>query len=66
MPLSSSLIAIGFVAGTELLVPFAAILLPPVFLLGIVGGVRMALLARYLSPWRIDEYDLRAGQAASR
>jgi hypothetical protein len=167
MALSSSLIAIGFVAGTtELLVPFAAIVLPAVFLLGIftvarlvetaldsmhclrgiarirsyyrtlgpeaarqfspengrwpevddpalrlgrtlaffgttasmiavinnvVGGVGIALLARYLSPsapswvdpvagvvgalvltslfflyqrWRIDEYDVRASQAA--
>ena len=36
MALSSSLVAMGFVAGsTDLLVPFAAISLPAVFLLGI-------------------------------
>jgi hypothetical protein len=42
MALSSSLVAMGFVAGsTDLLVPFAAILLPAVFLLGIFTVVRL-------------------------
>jgi hypothetical protein len=42
MALSSSLVAIGFVAGsTDLLVPFAAIVLPVVFLLGIFTVVRL-------------------------
>ena len=42
MALSSSLVAMGFVAGsTELLVPFAAISLPAVFLLGIFTIVRL-------------------------
>ena len=42
MALSSSLIAIGFVAGsTDLLIPFAAIVLPVVFLLGIFTVTRL-------------------------
>jgi hypothetical protein len=42
MALSSSLVAMGFVAGSsDLLVPFAAILLPAVFLLGIFTIVRL-------------------------
>jgi hypothetical protein len=42
MVLSSALIATGFVAGsTEVLVPFAAIVLPAVFLLGIFTVVRL-------------------------
>jgi hypothetical protein len=42
MALSSSLVAIGFVAGsTDLLIPFAAIVLPMVFLLGILTVVRL-------------------------
>ena len=42
MALSSSLIAVGFVAGsTDLLIPFAAIVLPVVFLLGIFTVVRL-------------------------
>ena len=42
MALSSALVAMGFVAGsTDLLVPFAAILLPAVFLLGIFTVVRL-------------------------
>lgn len=42
MALSSSLVAMGFVAGsTDLLVPFAAISLPAVFLLGIFTIVRL-------------------------
>src|SRR5262245_36095627 len=42
MALSSSLVAMGFVAGsTDLLVPFAAISLPAVFLLGIFTVVRL-------------------------
>jgi hypothetical protein len=42
MALSSSLVAMGFVASsTDLLVPFAAILLPAVFLLGIFTVVRL-------------------------
>src|SRR3954468_17951325 len=42
MALSSSLIAMGFVAGsTDLLIPFAAIVLPTVFLLGIFTVVRL-------------------------
>lgn len=42
MALSSSLLAIGFVAGsTDLLIPFAAIVLPVVFLLGIFTVVRL-------------------------
>lgn len=42
MALSSSLVAIGFVAGsTDLLVPFAAIVLPVVFLLGIFTVARL-------------------------
>jgi len=42
MALSSSLVAMGFVAGTtNLLVPFAAISLPAVFLLGIFTVVRL-------------------------
>jgi hypothetical protein len=42
MALSSSLVAIGFVAGsTDLLIPFAAIVLPVVFLLGIFTVVRL-------------------------
>ena len=42
MALSSSLVAMGFVAGsTDLLVPFAAISLPAVFVLGIFTVVRL-------------------------
>ena len=42
MALSSSLVAMGFVAGsTDLLVPFAAISLPAVFLLGIFTIIRL-------------------------
>lgn len=42
MALSSSLVAIGFVASsTDLLIPFAAIVLPMVFLLGIFTVVRL-------------------------
>lgn len=42
LALSSSLVAIGFVAGsTDLLVPFAAIVLPVVFLLGVFTVVRL-------------------------
>lgn len=42
MALSSSLVAMGFVAGsTDLLVPFATISLPAVFLLGIFTIVRL-------------------------
>ena len=42
MALSSSLVAIGFVAGsTDLLIPFAAIVLPVVFLLGIFTVMRL-------------------------
>jgi hypothetical protein len=42
MALSSSLVAMGFVAGsTDLLVPFAAISLPAIFVLGIVTIVRL-------------------------
>ena len=42
MALSSSLVAIGFVAGsTDLLIPFAAIVLPVVFLLGLFTVVRL-------------------------
>ena len=42
MALSSSLVAMGFVASsTDLLVPFAAISLPAVFLLGIFTVVRL-------------------------
>jgi hypothetical protein len=43
MALSSSLVAIGFVSGsTEALIPFAAIVVPAVFLLGIFTVVRLA------------------------
>ena len=42
MVLSSTLVAIGFVAGsTEVLIPFAAIVLPAVFVLGIFTVVRL-------------------------
>jgi hypothetical protein len=42
MALSSSLVAMGFVAGsTDLLIPFAAIVLPVVFVLGIFTVVRL-------------------------
>jgi hypothetical protein len=42
MALSSSVVAMGFVAGsTDLLVPFAAISLPAVFLLGVFTVVRL-------------------------
>jgi hypothetical protein len=42
MALSSSVVAIGFVAGsTDLLIPFAVIVLPVVFLLGIFTVVRL-------------------------
>lgn len=42
MALSSSVVAMGFVAGsTDLLVPFAAISLPAIFLLGIFTVVRL-------------------------
>ena len=42
MALSSSLVAIGFVAGsTEVLIPFAAIVLPAVFVLGVFTVVRL-------------------------
>jgi hypothetical protein len=42
MALSSSLVAVGFVAGsTEALIPFVAIVLPAVFLLGLFTVVRL-------------------------
>jgi hypothetical protein len=42
MALSSSLVALGFVAGSyDLLVPFAAIVLPAVFMLGIFTVARL-------------------------
>ena len=42
MALSSSLVAIGFVAGsTNMLIPFAAIVLPAVFVLGLFTVVRL-------------------------
>lgn len=42
MALSSSLVAIGFVAGsTDLLIPFAAIVLPVIFLLGVFTVLRL-------------------------
>src|SRR5687767_4185398 len=42
MALSSSLVAIGFVAGSpDLLIPFAAIVLPVIFLLGVFTVVRL-------------------------
>lgn len=42
MALSSSLVAMGFVAGsTDVLIPFAAIVLPVVFVLGIFTVVRL-------------------------
>ncbi len=42
MALSSSLVAMGFVAGsTNLLVPFAAISLPAIFLLGVFTVIRL-------------------------
>ena len=42
MALSSSLVAMGFVAGSsDVLVPFAAIVLPAVFVLGIFTVVRL-------------------------
>ena len=42
MALSSSLVAMGFVAGsTDVLIPFAAIVLPAVFVLGIFTVVRL-------------------------
>ena len=42
MALSSSLVAIGFVAGsTDVLIPFAAIVLPAVFVLGLFTVVRL-------------------------
>jgi hypothetical protein len=42
MALSSSLVAIGFVAGsTDVLIPFAAIVLPAIFVLGIFTIVRL-------------------------
>jgi hypothetical protein len=42
MALSSSLVAMGFVAGTtDLLIPFAAIALPAVFVLGLFTVVRL-------------------------
>src|SRR5262245_12283603 len=42
MALSSSLVAIGFVAGSsDLLIPFAAVVLPAVFVLGIFTVVRL-------------------------
>jgi hypothetical protein len=42
MALSSSLVAMGFVAGsTEVLIPFAAIVLPAIFVLGMFTVVRL-------------------------
>ncbi len=41
MALSSALVAMGFVAGSELLVPFAAISLPAIFVLGIFTVIRL-------------------------
>lgn len=42
MALSSSLVAIGFVAGsTDVLIPFAAIVLPAVFVLGVFTVIRL-------------------------
>lgn len=42
MALSSSLVATGFVAGrTDILLPFAAIVLPAVFVLGVFTVVRL-------------------------
>jgi hypothetical protein len=60
MALSSSLVAMGFVAGrTDLLVPFAAILLPAVFLLGIFTVIRLVETA-------IDSLQCLAGIARIR
>jgi hypothetical protein len=45
MALSSSLVAMGFVAGsTDVLLPFAAIVLPAVFVLGLFTVLRLRLL----------------------
>ena len=41
MVLSSALVAIGFIAGSDVLIPFAAIVLPAVFVLGVFTVVRL-------------------------
>ena len=41
MVLSSALVAMGFIAGSDVLIPFAAIVLPAVFVLGIFTVVRL-------------------------
>jgi len=41
MVLSSALVAMGFIAGSDVLIPFAAIVLPGVFVLGIFTVVRL-------------------------
>jgi hypothetical protein len=72
MVLSSSLVAMGFVAGsTDLLVPFAAISLPAVFLLGIFTVVRLVESAlesmQYLTGIaRIRAYYRTLGSEAAR
>jgi hypothetical protein len=72
MVLSSSLVAMGFVAGsTDLLVPFAAISLPAVFLLGIFTVVRLVESAlesmQYLTGIaRIRAYYRTLGSEATR
>ncbi len=64
MALSSSLVAIGFVAGsTDLLIPFAAIVLPVVFLLGIFTVMRLAAQPGSPRPGPGDE--VMAGQVLS-
>jgi hypothetical protein len=72
MALSSSLVAVGFVAGsTDLLIPFAAIVLPVVFLLDIFTVVRLvetALDSMYCLPGiaRIRGYYRTLGPDAAR
>ncbi len=72
MALSSSLVAMGFVAGsTDQLIPFAAILLPAVFVLGIFTVVRLVETAlesrQYLNGIaRIRAYYRTLGSEAAR
>src|SRR5262245_56279596 len=72
MALSSSLVAIGFVAGsTDVLIPFAAVALPAVFVLGIFTVVRLvetSLDSMYclLGIARIRGYYRTLGQEAAR
>ncbi len=72
MALSSSLVAMGFVAGsTDLLIPFAAISLPAVFVLGIFTVVRLVETAlesrQYLNGIaRIRAYYRTLGSEAAR